>query len=157
MIKGLDVLTRLRLSGRVPSKVMISIGDDYQGMSVKGLIEVVAVGDVKSDDFRPFDDLDVMLFAPQWTQTAEDTLAKLKEHASEIAVLVAEYGTDIGYFWTREHGNVDLDDYRWVKQYNDARKMVCRTPGETAERVRLESEAIQNCTKKLGVSNGILH
>ena len=142
MIDGLSHLMTMRRGGMTPASVWLSVDGKFRPPLDNTQIELAAFGSVQLDDFRVFKGLDVTLFAPEWNQTAEDSLNKLKEYASAITVLCAAYGEDIGYFWTLELGNIEFDDYRWVKQYHAARCSVCRTNAETAERVRLENEAI---------------
>jgi len=142
MIDGLSHLVTMRRGGMTPATVWLSIGGQYRPPVDNSQIELVAHGTVIRDDFRAFKGLDVTLFSPEWNDIAEESLSRLKEHAAAVTILCAAYKEDIGYFWTMEHGNIELDDYKWVKQYHEARCTVCRTHAETAERIRLENEAI---------------
>lgn len=155
MIDGLTHLTVMRRGGITPPNVWLTLYGEYKKPIKPDSIELVVIGDVSTDDFRPFKGLDVTFCVDKWTAQAEQCLDKLKEHAYEISVLVAEYGDTIGYFWSAEHGNIELDDYKWVKQFHDARKSLCRTEKETAERLRLEAEAISH-VPSLGVNYGSL-
>ena len=144
MIDGLSHLVTMRRGGMTPKNVWLSIGGNYRPPIDNTQIELVAYGSVIRDDFRAFKGLDVTFYAGEWSEIAEESLAKLKEYAAEITILCADYGADIGYFWTMELGNIELDDYKWIKQYHEARCSVCRTHSETVERLRLEDEAVKH-------------
>ena len=147
MIDGLSHLMTIRRSGHRPHAVMLTIDGPYikpKYANELHALELVAHESVANDDFRPFKGLTVTLYAGTWSQLADDTLEKLKQYADEIAVLCADYGDDIGYFWTKECGAIDFDDYRWVRQFHKARVTGCSNKTETDARCALEKEALEH-------------
>lgn len=147
MIDGLSHLLTMRKAGLRPQSLMLSIDCPFRKPTYKRdfeAMELTVHDSVSLDDFRAFVGLPVTLYAPVWNQLASDTLEKLKKYASEITVLCADFGDEIGYFWRPETGVIELDDYRWVKQYHSARVTSCFTKEEHKKRVALEEEAKAN-------------
>lgn len=145
MIDGLSHLVTLRKQKLRPSSLMLSADVTYVPMKFEHQyhhMELVASGSVARDDFRPFVGLQVLLYAPTWNDLANACFEKLKEHCEEITILSPHYGNDIGFVWSREYGLLDMGVIGWLEQFYEAKGRVCRTDKETAERVRLENEAI---------------
>jgi hypothetical protein len=147
MIDGLSHLLTMRRAGQRPRSLMLSVECPFVNPVYAREFEEMELtvhGSVATDDFRAFKGLVVTLYVGTWNQLAADTLEKLQKYADEIVVLCADFGEDLGYFWTLEHGAIDFDDYKWVKQYHAARCSVCRTKAETDQRLKLEAEALMH-------------
>ena len=150
----------MRKAGLRPDSVMLSIDCPYRKPVYQKdfqCMELTVHGSVVRDDFRSFKGLDVIFYVPEWNQLAADALEKLKLYANEITVLCAEYGQDIGYFWSSEFGAFDFDEYPWVLKFHNARRSVCRTKQQTQERLSIEAECIKHVPQLGEVRGSISH
>lgn len=158
MIRGLDILLALRQNRQRPQSVWLEIGTEYCKPVYAQEFEhlhLLAEGNVKTDDFRPFVGLDVILYAAEDRPPLGDCLDGLKKHAAFITVLCPDYAQDIGWEWAPKWGDRDIGQIRWAEQFEDARKMCCRTDAETAERVRLEKQALEKAPWIRGIENAV--
>jgi predicted nucleotidyltransferase len=147
MIDGLSHLIALRKEKLRPVSLMLSVDIPYKPVKYEyqlRYMELVAIGSVARDDFRPFVDLNVLLYVPKWNSLSADCFEKLKEHAAEITLLSPQYGPDIGFLWSRQYGMLDMGMIGWLEQFYEAKGRVCRTDEETKERIRLEQEAMSH-------------
>ncbi len=150
MILGASHLLALRKQRLVPRAVMVSVGVPYRPPKYENdhkYMELVVDGPIDRDDFRIFVGLRVSLFCPEYDAFAHEVLEKLKEQCEEITILVAGWGEDIGFLWSKRYGQLDMGVVGWLDQYYEAKGRVCRTPAEVQERVRLESEALSHLEK----------
>jgi hypothetical protein len=148
MIRGIQHLIALRKSGRRPVFIEVDVDCPYlepRYANEFARLVLVAEGDLKADDFRPFVGLDVMVYSPKATKTYTDLIDRLKEFANVLTVFCGEYGTDLGWEWSKKWGDCELGETRWAEQWDRARTTIAKTENETKERVRLEAEALAHC------------
>lgn len=144
MIDGLSHLKTLRSQKIVPPRIAVCIDGKFREPKYEQdycPMELTVCAPIERDDFRPFVGLDLSLYCGDYDQFANRVFEKLAEHANEITVLIASWGTDIGFLWHKQYGKMDMCEIGWLEQYHEARTRVCRNDKETAERVRLENEA----------------
>ena len=63
-------------------------------------------------DLRCLVGLKVVLFAAEWSPTVGKLYDLLTKYAEEICVMSPVFDGDIGWYWLKDHGRVELDD-RW--------------------------------------------
>ena len=157
MIDGLSHLMTLRKSGLTPKSTWLCVGTEYVKPRYENdyrILELVAHGSVKLDDFRAFKGLSVTLYVTDWGELATECLDKLKTVCNEVSVLCVEYGDDIGFLWSKEYGQLELGELGWITSYFDAVKRVCRTEAEVAQRIADENAAIAALGRRPEVNHG---
>ena len=148
MIHGIQHLIALRKSGRRPAFLEVDVDCPYlepRYANEFARMVLVAEGDLRLDDFRPFVGLDVMIYAPKANPTYITLIDRMKQYAECLTVFCGEYGTDLGWEWSKKWGDCELGETRWAEQWDRARTTICKTENETKERVRLEAEALAHC------------
>lgn len=148
MIRGLPHLIAIRKSGRRPVFLEVDVDCPYiepRYANEFARMVLVAEGDLTVDDFRPFVGLDVMIYAPKATKTYIALIDRMKEYAERLTVFCGEYGSDLGFEWSKKWGVCELGETRWAEQWDRARTTTCANDKETKERLRLESEALAHC------------
>ncbi len=148
MIHGIQHLVAVRKSGRRPVFLEVDVDCAYfepRYANEFARMVLLASGDLRLDDFRPFVGLDVMIYAPKATKTYIDLIDRMKEYANAITVFCGEYGSDLGWEWSKKWDTCELGETRWAEQWDRARTTICKTKQETDERIRLEAEALAHC------------
>jgi hypothetical protein len=148
MIHGIQHLIALRKSGRRPVFLEVDVDCPYfepRYANEFARLVLVASGDLRLDDFRPFVGLDVMIYAPKANPTYTDLIDRMKEYADRLTIFCGEYGTDLGWEWSKKWGDCELGETRWAEQWDRARTTIANTKAETDERIRLEVEALAHC------------
>ncbi|MCX7161490.1 MAG: hypothetical protein NT083_00320 [Rhodocyclales bacterium] len=95
-------------------------------------------------DLRCAVDLSLILFFYEWSEPAGRLFDRLTEYAQEIAVESPDFGTDIGWWWTRETGRIEFNDLPWVLKFHEARKTGCYTKAQLDDRIRIENECVKH-------------
>lgn len=72
-------------------------------------------------DFRCVAGLDVLLFFVFWNESVARLYEILQNYAAEIAVQSPCFDEDIGWYWLRKYGQVEINDRHWVTRYEQAR------------------------------------
>lgn len=72
-------------------------------------------------DFRCIAGLDVLLFFVLWNERVARLYEILQNYAAEIAVQSTCFDEDIGWYWLRRYGQVEINDLHWVTRYERAR------------------------------------
>lgn len=148
MIHGIQHLIAMRKSGRRPIYLRVNVDCDYLGTKYENelaYLVLMAEGDLRLDDFRPFVGLDVVVYAPTATKTYTDLIDRLKQYAHALTVFCGEYGEDLGFEWSKKWGACEFGETQWAEQWDRARTTSASNKRETDERVRLENEAIAHC------------
>lgn len=148
MILGIQHLIALRKSGRLPVFIEVDVGCEYiEPIYINEFVRMVLVadGDLTLDDFRPFVGLDVMIYTPKANPTYSQLIDGMKKYANRLTIFCGEYGTDLGWEWSKKWGDCEFGETRWAEQWDRARTTICKTENETRERVRLETEALVHC------------
>lgn len=113
MIHGLRHLIALRMRGRLPTFLEVDVDCAFLEPMYSNEFEnmvLVAEGDLRLDDFRPFVGLDVMIYAPKANKTYTDLIDRMKNYAERLTVYCGEYGTDLGWAWSKEFGDCELNE-----------------------------------------------
>lgn len=148
MIHGIKHLIDMRKSGRLPVYLRVNVDCDYLGTKYDNelaYLVLMAEGDLRLDDFRPFVGLDVILYAPKATKTFADLIDRMKQYANFMTVFCGEYGDDLGWEWSKKWGTCEFGETQWAEQWDNARKSGCYDKQQLEERLRLEQEAIAHC------------
>ena len=106
-MRGLDLLTRIRKSGYKPKTVTVNFFPCYVAKYPEEFQHLqLEYGPCK--DLRPFVRCDVHLHANKYSKEVGELYERLKEYADTITVLVAEFGDDLGWWWSKETGQQEL-------------------------------------------------
>lgn len=105
-MKGINQLVSLRESGKRPNTVWINFDGEYRRAKYQQDYLHLELHDAPTRDFRPFVGLDVILHSEHWTPRVGQVFEGLKPYAKTVSVLVNDFGADIGWWWSKEKGQV---------------------------------------------------
>lgn len=105
----LDELKQNRLAGMLPcTSVTIWLDDEYQHLPKAQEIILGAKVNVDRLDLRPLVGLSVFIHAERYTDRLARLYRRLQEYAAFIMVAIIDFGDELGWKWTRLHGEVAL-------------------------------------------------
>jgi hypothetical protein len=105
-MRGIDQLIRMRQGGKKPDAVFVNFFGEFKTPKLPAEFKLMQLRYAPCHDLRPFVGLKVILHAKTWAEDVAKAYEALQAHASEIHVLVEEFEIDIGFFWTKQGGQV---------------------------------------------------
>lgn len=104
-MKNIQHLIDMRLSGKKPDSVWITFGE-VKSPRYRQEFQTLELGAAPCRDYRPFVGLDVTIYSKRWLPEVGQLFDKLIQYAKTVTVLVADFESDIGWWWSKETGKV---------------------------------------------------
>ena len=105
----LDDLKQNRLNGALPcDSVTIWLDDEYKPLPSAQEIVLGAKVNVDRLDLRPLVGLSIFIHADGYTGRLARLYRRLQEYAAFILVAIIDFDDELGWKWTRLHGEMAL-------------------------------------------------
>lgn len=106
-MRGIHILEGIRNQGYRPKTVTVNFFPCYIPKYPEEFQHIqLEYGPCK--DLRPFVRCDVHLHAAKYSKEMGELYERMKDYADTITVLVAEFGDDLGWWWSKETGQQEL-------------------------------------------------
>lgn len=106
----LDRIATIRMERRWPSDLFVTLWLDcgYQARDDKPEVSIDESISVRRIDLRALVGLPVAIHAESYTDRLSTLFNRVKEHASFAMVAVSDFGDELGFAWSKLHGDREL-------------------------------------------------
>lgn len=105
----LDRIAEIRMSRQWPADLFVTLWLDceYESRQNKPEVSIDGVSPLRLD-FRPLVGLPVAIHAKKYSERLVKLTERVKEQASFVMVAIEDFGEDLGFAWSRLHGDRTL-------------------------------------------------
>lgn len=106
----LEQIAKLRMQRKFDTAAFVTIWLDcgYQAREEKHELAFEADATVGRIDLRPLVGLSVAIHANEYSERLVRLCERVKEHAAFVLVAIAGFDEDLGWCWSRLHGDMAL-------------------------------------------------
>lgn len=106
----LDRIATIRMTRQWPAEVFVTLwlDCDYESRSNKPEVSIEEGASPRRIDFRPLVGLSVAIHAKKYSERLVSLVERVKEHAAFVMVAVEDFGDELGFAWSRLHGERSL-------------------------------------------------
>lgn len=127
--RGAAPLIAMRMAGQRPAvDVWVSVGDFsepdwWRWAETAGQPEILVHPEdpIERLDLRCLVGLRLVLFFSAWDDRVARLYDRLQDYADEITVMSPAFDTDIGWYWLKGRGRIEIEERHWLTQFDEAR------------------------------------